>query len=157
VELNPATNTWVDATPGGTLPPGRGWSGVTYESANSRLVLYGGFSVDSVPQLLQVDVPTCIDRQPRDLKALALFQEIEGVQNSVVLGGATHDFVTLAASRRRASWRNRAAGICTGRHEANTPSLRPVSGGGHGASPFRGGDGAEQWTSSPAHLVFRSP
>jgi hypothetical protein len=37
-------NTWVDVTPGGTLPPGRGWSGVTYESTNSRLVLYGGWN-----------------------------------------------------------------------------------------------------------------
>jgi len=37
-------NTWVDITPGGTLPPGRGWSGVTYESSNNRLVLYGGWN-----------------------------------------------------------------------------------------------------------------
>jgi hypothetical protein len=37
-------NTWVNVTPAGTLPPVRGWSGVTYESANARLVLYGGWS-----------------------------------------------------------------------------------------------------------------
>jgi hypothetical protein len=37
-------NTWVNVTPGGTSPPPRAWSGVTYESGNGRLVLYGGWS-----------------------------------------------------------------------------------------------------------------
>jgi hypothetical protein len=37
-------NTWVDVTPPGTKPSPRGWSGVTYEPGNARLVLYGGWN-----------------------------------------------------------------------------------------------------------------
>jgi hypothetical protein len=37
-------NTWVDVTPPGTSPAPRAWSGVTYESGNARLVLYGGWN-----------------------------------------------------------------------------------------------------------------
>jgi hypothetical protein len=37
-------NTWVDVTPAGAKPPPRAWTGITYESANARIVLYGGWS-----------------------------------------------------------------------------------------------------------------
>jgi hypothetical protein len=36
--------TWTDITPAGTKPGGRGWLGMTYESATNRIVVYGGWS-----------------------------------------------------------------------------------------------------------------
>ena len=35
---------WVDITPAGPTPAGRGWFGITYESATNRVVVYGGYT-----------------------------------------------------------------------------------------------------------------
>src|SRR5262249_43150943 len=36
--------TWVDITPAGSTPAGRGWFGMTYESATNRVVVFGGWN-----------------------------------------------------------------------------------------------------------------
>jgi hypothetical protein len=38
---------WVDITPAGSTPGGRGWVGMTYESASNRVLLYGGYTTAS--------------------------------------------------------------------------------------------------------------
>jgi hypothetical protein len=95
-------NTWVDVTPGGTLPPGRGWSGVTYESANDRLVLYGGWN--NTGQFSYIDTWawngsswTQLPNGPtaRDSHAM-VWDPVRGV--SMVFGGFSADVRELVGS-----------------------------------------------------------
>jgi hypothetical protein len=144
-ELNPATNTWVDIAPAGSPPfPGRGWSGVTYESANSRLVFYGGFNVPG--QVSYQDTwawngsswtqlatgPTLRDSHQM------VWDPNRGV--SVVFGGAANDVRELSGNTWSGAFNQQNWPLIQDEHSI---AFDDVNLGGHGRFfLFGGGDGA---------------
>jgi hypothetical protein len=154
-------NTWVNIPAGGP-PPGRGWSGVTYESANSRLVLYGGFSVPGGFSFQDTwawngstwaqlpDGPT-----PRDSHQM-VWDPNRGV--SVVFGGSANDVRELAGSTWSGAF-----------NQVNWPPAQDehsiafdlVPGGSHARIFLYGGGDTRVWetfaNSPPFTLGWRSP
>ncbi len=99
-------NTWVDVTPASGNPPGRAWTHLAYDSANSRIVLFGGYKLAAPAASLgdtwafsggawsQI-VPQASGPGVRDSHGMAYDS---GRQRVVVFGGYLADVLELAGN-----------------------------------------------------------
>ncbi len=44
---DPAANTWTELSPSGNLPPARGQSAMAYDPAAHRMIMFGGWNLDT--------------------------------------------------------------------------------------------------------------